>query len=408
MKRLRSIVLVLVLLCVFAIPFFAFTGCEQAEETDDFIIYNLEDYIDEAVLDEFEEWYFEQYGKRIKVSYNTYDTNETMLTKVVNNDAIYERTSKFGDDFADYFVPYMYGTLGILYNADVIEENDIDVEEAGWGLMWNTMDCEDLRGKILMKDSIRDTFAAAACYLKEQDLLPDAYADYSLEDLINCTDEELVDAVRAVLMEQKSELKGYEVDFGKDDLINLHAYVDLAWSGDAMYAIEEAELYDVNLDYFVPEVGANMWFDGWFIPTCSKQVEVANAFIEFMCLPTVAAANMIEVGYTSAIDQEVLIDDEDVIAMLEDAEYDVEEYFAWDVRYPDVHNPNYGMMADYGDARTRMTIMWEEVKAAEPEGVMPIWQLSLIILAAIIVFLGLVALGAFLLQRFLRSRRYTD
>ena len=83
------------------------------------------------------------------------------------NPEIYGRTgNKFGPEFEKYFVPYMYGTLGILYNADIMEENGIDVEELGWGLLWNKSDNPVLDGKILMKDSIRDTFAAGVPFLQ--------------------------------------------------------------------------------------------------------------------------------------------------------------------------------------------------------------------------------------------------
>ena len=363
------------------------------------------------------------------------------------NVEIYERTTaRFGEDFANYFVPYMYGTLGILYNADFFEEHEIDIEEAGWGILWNSVECEELDGKILLKDSIRDTFAAGVLYLKEQEALPEAYMDYTTEELINCTDEELVAAVKEALIAQKTALKAYEVDFGKDDLIKGSAYVDLAWSGDAMYAIEEGELYDVALDYFVPEAGANIWFDGWFVPKCTEHREAAEAFIEFMCDPEISTRNMVYIGYSSAVDKSVLETNADVLAVLADNEYidastivesetavalleengyeiaeeedevtilkDGEEceiadlvafltdndcydiasdYFEWEVRYPAVDNPNYGMMTDYGEANTRMTIMWEEVKAATPENRAPVWAISLIAIGVILFLCGAVS-----------------
>lgn len=439
MKTVQRVIIVL--LCLVLVLPFALSLAACGEEGVEFTIYNCADYIDESNLDAFAEWYYERTGVQVSINYITYDTNETMMTKVINNDAnvdvicsseyaiqklwnsglllpiakteqmdtinpaIYERTAtQFGDEFADYFVPYMYGTLGVLYNADVFEEAGIDITEWGWSILWNAPKAEVLEAKVLMKDSIRDTFAAGVLYLKEQQLLPANYTDYSNEDLINCTDQVLVEAVKAVLIEQKSALKGYEVDFGKDDLIVGRAYADLAWSGDAMYAIEVADLNNVTLDYYVPQTGTNVWFDGWFIPQCTEHADIATAFIEFMCMPTVSAANMIEVGYSSAVRRDVLQNDEEVLALLADAEYDAEEFFSWEVRYPDIDNPDYGMMTDYGDANSRMTIMWEEVKAATADGSWPLWQLTLVILAAI-VGVGLLSAGVVLLWRKLRFDR---
>ena len=445
MKKFTVLVLVILLSLSFLIV--SLSGCAEEEgesgEGVTITVYNCEDYIDEATLDEFCLWYEEKYGEPINVNYITYDTNETMLTKLMNNDAdvdvvcaseyaiqkllnenlllpldknenmntinpdIYKRTgNKFGADFENYFVPYMYGTLGILYNADIMEENGIDVEELGWGLLWNKSDEAVLDGKILMKDSIRDTFAAGVLYLKEENALPEKYKDYSPEDLINCTDSELVQKVRQALIDQKSALKGYEVDFGKDDLIAQRAYVDLAWSGDAMYAIEEAELYNVGLDYYVPEVGANVWFDGWFIPTVSKHTKEATAFIEFTCLPTVAMSNMVYVGYSSAVQKDVLMNDEDCLAILEENEYDAEEFFDWEVRYPNIDNPNYGMMTDYGASNEMMTIMWEEVKAATASGSLPMWQISLICLGVIVGLAGILVAIYFVWRHLSFDRRY--
>ena len=445
MKKIFVLLTIIVLSLTFLLT--SLSGCasntEDNEEGITLTVYNCEDYIDEATLDEFCIWYEENYGEPISVNYITYDTNETMLTKLMNNDAevdvvcaseyaiqkllkqnlllpldknqnmdtinpeIYSRTgNKFGPEFEKYFVPYMYGTLGILYNADIMEENGIDVEELGWGLLWNKSDNPVLDGKILMKDSIRDTFAAGVLYLKEENALPEKYKDYSSEDLINCTDSELVEKVKEALIAQKSALKGYEVDFGKDDLIAQRAYVDLAWSGDAMYAIEEGDLYNVGLDYYVPDIGANVWFDGWFIPTVSRYTKEATAFIEFTCRPTVAMSNMVYVGYSSAVKKEVLMEDEDCLAILEENEYDAEEFFSWEVRYPNINNPNYGMMTDYGDKNEMMTIMWEEVKAATADGSLPLWEISLICLALIIGVATLLIGAYFLWHHFTYNRRY--
>ena len=142
-------------------------------------------------------------------------------------------------------------------------------------------------------------------------------------------------------------------------------YVNLAWSGDALYAMEEALENDVNLDFFVPAVGGNIWFDGWVIPTTCQNEKAALAFIEYNCLPEVAIANAIEIGYTCGINPEVLKANEDVKAALHEAEYDVDEYFSDIVRYPDMADVTLGMMHDFGDDQVAVMAMWERVKATK-------------------------------------------
>lgn len=175
--------------------------------------------------------------------------DKTKVSTISNvNSAIYEAvrnvfgtfTTDGGEtvDITDYFVPYMWGTLGILYNADVVTEADL---AKGWGLLWNENGNEALNGKIFMKDSIRDSYCAAVMYLKEYNLLPDAHKNKSVQELINTNDDTMLAAVEELLVRQKDVLKGYEVDFGKQEMISEKGLVDLAWSGDALYAIEEAE-----------------------------------------------------------------------------------------------------------------------------------------------------------------------
>ena len=172
-------------------------------------------------------------------------------------------------DMTEYMVPYMYGTLGILYNTEVVSLEEL--EQYGWGVLWNEQKNERLENKILMKDSVRDTYAAAIFYMYEYGKLPEKYKDYTVQQLINCTDDEMVNAAEKVLTDQREHISGYEVDFGKDDMINEIVYADFAWSGDALWAIEEGD-YDEETDtyqlgYYVPKKASNIWYDGWCIPT---------------------------------------------------------------------------------------------------------------------------------------------
>ena len=212
MKKCKRICLCLALCLIVGICAFSFSGCQSYDEL--LIIYNWEDYIYSKtdLQDDFNEYYYALTGKTVKIRYSTFDTNETMLTrmlkcntvadmicpseyaiqKLVNNglvqkiddvidnningeqektelrsaiydnvnSAIYDKVDQVESmNINDYFIPYMMGTLGIMYNADLLPEN---ISDYGWGVLWNKTTTgekimDELDGKIYMKDSIRDS-----------------------------------------------------------------------------------------------------------------------------------------------------------------------------------------------------------------------------------------------------------
>ncbi|MBR3685514.1 MAG: extracellular solute-binding protein [Clostridia bacterium] len=415
MKRILSLSLVLLLLT--AVLFSGIAGCSFAEEPDEtLVIYNWGDYIDEDIEEEFEEYYESVTGKKLDIVYSTFETNEIMLTTVEKGEEVidlvcpseyaiqklmeggylqkldYSKISTYqnvesdiydkvnevfthikvpgvGEDerMADYFVPYMWGTLGILYNADVVTEADL---AEGYGLLWNSALNPELEEKILMKDSIRDSYVAAVMRLKELDRLPAGYETLSVQELINTVDDTLLQAVEQVLLEQSDALKGYEVDFGKAQMTSNRAYVDLAWSGDALWAMEDGE----NLDYFVPEIGGNIWFDGWVMLKGAQNVKAAYMFIDYVCRPDIAMRNAMAIGYTSAIDKDVFMASEEALAILEENEYDAEEFFGDERRYPDIKsNANLGVMKDFGERNASTIEMWERVKSSKQNNLWILW-----------------------------------
>lgn len=434
MKKLKKLICVVLLIGLLATLTMPLVGCGQ--EIDRLVVYNWEEYMDESVLDDFKEYYFNKTGKEIEIIYSKFDTNETMLTKVMNGDAnidimcpseyaiqkllqvdliekldkdlskypylenvnqlIYEKVEKtFGKlnvggeqkDINDYFVPYMWGTLGILYNTAYV--SDEEIEEAGWGLLWNSLGKESLNGQIYMKDSIRDAYAAATLYAKEKGMLSSEYESLSTGELINCTDEKLRLIAENVLTEQKKVLKGYEVDFGKSDLARGVGVINLAWSGDALYAIEDlAPPNGIELNYYTPEIGANVWFDGWVMAKNAKNKEAAMEFINYLCMPEVAIKNAIYIGYTSAVDKEHLETNQNVIDMLTENEYDSEEFFSSEIRYPDINSESFGVMKDFGKSNEEMVTMWERVKSSGDNmgtllivfvGVLVVWAVLVLI-----------------------------
>ena len=224
----------------------------------------------------------------------------------------------------------MWGTLGLLYNTRIISEEEL--EEYGWGLLWNESGNPELEDMILMKDSVRDSYAAVVFYMEEYGLLPDGvsetygkpFTELTANELINCTDSAILQRAEELLTAQRDHISGYEVDFGKDDMINEIVYLDLAWSGDALWAIEESEYYEdtdtYQLGYYVPEK-SNIWYDGWAVLESSDSKLAAMMFIDYMCRPDAGARNIGYIGYTSAVDQEIMKYDYDAAQALLDVEY---------------------------------------------------------------------------------------
>ncbi len=297
-------------------------------------VYNWSDYIDETVLPEFEAWYKAQTGEDITVVYQTFDVNETMLSKIEKghedydivcpSDYIIERMLNSGLllplDFAsipdsinyialnkspyiqqvfrdinpsinanDYSVAYMWGTTGIIYNTE-----KVTAEEAG---TWDIIRNPKFAGQILIKDAPRDVYGPVLIYLKQKELQE---GTVTLQDLMQDSSDESIAAVEAYLKQVKDGVLGWEADFGKDQMTKGRGLVSLNWSGDAVWAIDEAAEVGVSLDYIVPEEGSTVWFDGWVIPKYAKNTKAATYFIDFMCRPDIAIRNMDETGYVSA------------------------------------------------------------------------------------------------------------
>ena len=371
-------------------------------------VYNWSDYIDESVLPEFEAWYKAQTGEDIKVVYQTFDVNETMLSKIEKghedydvvcpSDYIIERMLNEGLllplDFASipdeinyidantapyirqvfreinpnidanlYSVAYMWGTSGIIYNTEKVTP-----EEAG---TWDIIRNPKFAGQILIKDAPRDVYGPVLIYLKQEELKS---GKVTLQELMSDSSDASLAAVEAYLKQVKDGVLGWEADFGKDQMTKGRGVVSLNWSGDAVWAIEEAAEVGVSLDYIVPEEGSNVWFDGWVIPKYAKNIKAASYFIDFMCRPDIAIRNMDETGYVSA---------NGAIEVLEsqiDDEYDPIDlsYFfgpeASAVRVNPVLYPDKSVIDrcalehDWGKDTDKLLAMWSRVKGDNASG----------------------------------------
>ncbi len=388
-------------------------------------IYNWADYIDESVLDDFKVWYQEQTGEEVEIIYQLFDINEIMLAKIekgkedfdvvcpseyiiermlrndmllpINKDFgqtpnylqnispyIIERFNKidgYGKNANDYAVGYMWGTTGILYNTKYVTEE----EASTWAILHN----EKFEKKIFIKDAFRDVYSTLLIYLRQQEL---AEGKITLEELMYDSSDESIADVEQFLKKAKRLVAGWEADFGKEMMTKEKAYNNLSWSGDAVWAIEEAAEVGVSLNYVVPKEGSNVWFDGWVIPKYAVNTKAASYFINFMCRPDIAIRNMDEIGYVSVVATpevfESRIDDELESAV--DASYffgkGAESVKIDPVQYPDrAVVERCGMMHDSGVRTPKMLEMWARVKGDD----VPLWNLIVIVVS----FTALLILG---------------
>ena len=101
------------------------------------------------------------------------------------------------------------------------------------------------------------------------------------------------------MKEAKKLVAGWEADFGKDQMVQELGYVSLNWSGDAVWAVEEAAEAGVDLRFALPKEGFTVWFDGWVIPKYAKNVKAAKYWINFLSRPDIVIRNVEVTGYVS-------------------------------------------------------------------------------------------------------------
>lgn len=293
LKRIACLALVLAL----ALPVFA-CGGKSAKVTLN--VLNWGDYIDPALLQQFEQ------ETGISVKYTTMTSNEEMLVKLSSPDSIYDvcfpsdyiiekliaddllyaidkssipNLSNIDPRFLDlsfdpdntFSVPYMWGTVGILYNKTMVTD-PVD----SWKILWD----EKYSGEILMYDSMRDTIGVTLKMLGKD---------------INTRDEADILAAQEALIQQKPLVRAYLTDDIKMELINGSAAMGVVYSGDAVYCISE----NPDLAYVVPNEGSNVWFDNMIIPKSAAHKTEAEAFINFLCGAEVAAQNSDYIGYST-------------------------------------------------------------------------------------------------------------
>ena len=329
MKKIFSVFLAVLLIMTM------FSGCGEKKPV--IKVYNAGEYIDTSLLSVFEK------ENDCKVIYETFDSNESMYTKVssgelydviIPSDYMIERlikenmlseidwskiSNKDGlkkevlnqkyDPENKYSVPYFWGTVGILYNKNVISEAELD--EQGWEILRNKKYTDD----IYMYDSERDAFMIALKSL-----------GYSL----NTDKKEELDAAYNWLVEQNSLVNPiYAGDDVIDSMISGNKSLAIVYSGDAAYIMTE----NPELSYYEPKEGTNFWVDGMVITKTSENKELAHKFIDFMINFKNAMRNSEKVGYSSSV-EDVFTEMQntvykDICAYVPRTGYDKDESFSY-------------------------------------------------------------------------------
>ncbi|EIJ78243.1 extracellular solute-binding protein family 1 [Bacillus methanolicus PB1] len=295
------------------------------------IIYNWGDYIDAKLIDRFEK------ETGIKVIYETFDSNEAMMTKIEQGGTAYDiavpseyAIQKMNEEnlllpidhskipnlkyidprFLDlpfdpgnkYSIPYFWGTVGILYNKDILGDKKI----TKWNDLWDP----DFKNEILLIDGAREVMGMGLNSLH-----------YSLND----TNKSHLLEAKEKLDKLTPNIKAIVGDEIRMLMENDEAAIGVVWSGTAAELMWEKD----NLEYVVPEEGSNLWFDNMVIPKTAKNIEAAHKFINFMLDPKIAAQNTEYVGYSTPnkealkyMDKEIVNDkrfypDEEMTARLE-------------------------------------------------------------------------------------------
>ena len=307
-KSILATATVLVLLVVGVSTFNRYSAAHSRE----LYVYNWGEYIDETVVEQFEE------ETGIKVTYDHFETNEEMypvieagavnydvvcpsdymIQKMAENDLLSEldfnnipnlenidpqflEMSKSFDPENKYSVPYTWGTVGILYNTKLLEEKGLPVPTK-WADLWNPA----YAGEILMQDSVRDAFMVA---LK------------SLGYSMNSVDEAELQTAKRLLIDQKPLVQAYVIDQVRDKMIGGEAAIGVIYSGEILYIQDEVANQDLDytLEYVIPEEGTNLWLDAWVIPTTAQNKENAEKWIDFLCRPDIALKNFEYITYAT-------------------------------------------------------------------------------------------------------------
>ena len=309
MKKSISLILAAaMLLCL------CLTGC-GGKKSLTLNVYNWGEYISDGsegsfeTVREFEKWYEANYGQKVTVNYSTYASNEDMYSKISSGAVSYDvlipsdymiarmvsegllqplnfdnipnyqyidETFKglYYDPDNQYSIPYAYGIVGVIYDANVVDEADV----GSWDLMWN----EKYAGNILQYNNSRDAFGTAM---------------YKLGIDVNTTDKAEWQRAYDELLAQRPLVKSYVMDEIYNMMESGEAAIGAYYAGD-YFTMLDAEADDVDLRFYYPE-RTNYFIDAMCIPSCCQNKELAEIFINYMLSAEPAIANAEYIYYAS-------------------------------------------------------------------------------------------------------------
>lgn len=434
-------------------------------------VLNSEDYIykhdaekgfnNPDLTKQFEDYMLSK-GQKVKVVYDTFDTMENMFNTLKTGKTQYDlvcaseymvqklykqeepliqpldfnkipnyknyespfikkelESIKLGDKtLNDFSVCYMWGTLGIIYNPkfeiyksrELTEKIFNDIKS--YNILWDS----NYKKTISIKDSMRDTYAIGLIH-KYQDELNKA----SKEDRQKIFDRggeddpdyiKHINEIKDEILKLRENIFGFEVDSGKEDIVTGKIGIDTAWSGDAVYSINQSQKeQNINLYYSLPDEGANLWFDCWSMQKDANQ-ELSYEFLNFICDPKNAIQNMDYIGYTSSIASDETFNYFNDLYRnnaenVDPVPYDLSYFFSKDETEFIINaNPSYinrqlsaqfpskdyidrlMIMKDYGTHNDDILKMWSEVK----HEYLPTWAVILFIIEGVAIIGGITAL----------------
>ena len=308
MKKIMTLLAAILLLVL------CLTGC-GGKETLTLNVYNWGEYISDGSEDsfdtirEFETWYEETYGQKVTVNYSTYASNEDMYNKISSGAVSYDviipsdyMIAKMAEEnllhplnfenipnyqYIDdafkglyydpqnqYSVPYTYGIVGVIYDANVVDETDV----GGWELMWN----EKYSGRIVQFNNPRDAFGTA---------------QYKLGLDVNSSDKAMWDLAYGEMLAQRPLVYSYVMDEIFNMMESGEAAIGAYYAGD-YFTMVDAQAENVDLQFYYPEQ-TNFYVDAMCIPSCAQNKELAEIFINYMLSEEAAVANAEYTYYAS-------------------------------------------------------------------------------------------------------------
>ena len=308
MKKMMALLAAILLLVL------CLTGC-GGKDTLTLNVYNWGEYISDGsegsfdTIREFETWYEETYGQKVTVNYSTYASNEDMYNKISSGAVSYDviipsdyMIAKMAEEnllhplnfenipnyqYIDdafkglyydpqnqYSVPYTYGIVGVIYDANVVDEADI----GGWELMWN----EKYSGRIVQFNNPRDAFGTA---------------QYKLGLDVNSSDKAMWDLAYGEMLAQRPLVYSYVMDEIFNMMESGEAAIGAYYAGD-YFTMVDAQAENVDLQFYHPEQ-TNFYVDAMCIPSCAQNKELAEIFINYMLSEEAAVANAEYTYYAS-------------------------------------------------------------------------------------------------------------